>query len=379
MALTDRQLNRATLARQMLLRREKVPVAEAVHRLAALQAQAPASPYIALWNRLEDFQPANLDRALAARKIVRASLMRVAIHAVAAADYPAFHEAMQTTLRGARLNDRRFLSAGISKEECDALLPEVIAFASEPRPSAEVEAWLDERLGKPPSRARIWWAMRHYGPFVHAPTGGPWSFGARNAYVAAPEVALPGDQAASLRVLVQRYLGGFGPASPQDMKTFTMLYMPLVRAAFDGLGEALVCVDGPGRTKLYDVPDGVIPDEDSTAPPRLLGMWDQVLLAYADRSRTIPPDYRRRVLQVNGDVLPTLLVDGYVAGVWRTVGGGIEATAFHRLSDDDWEGLETEARSLLALLADRDPHPYGRYSHWWEKLPRGAEVRVLGR
>jgi hypothetical protein len=105
-------------------------------------------------------------------------------------------------------------------------------------------------------------------------------------------------------------------------------------------------------------------------------MWDSVLLAYADRSRIIPPDYRRSVIRQNGDVLPTLLVDGHVAGVWRPVEGGIEATAFHRLPDSVWQGLEAEARRLAALLADRDPGVYRRYSRWWDGLP-GAEVLVL--
>jgi hypothetical protein len=105
-------------------------------------------------------------------------------------------------------------------------------------------------------------------------------------------------------------------------------------------------------------------------------MWDSILLAYADRSRVIPPEYRRLVIHQNGDVLPTLLVDGLVAGVWRPVTDGIEATAFHELSDEAWTGLETEARALVAFLADRDPRVYRRYAHWWARLP-SAEVRLL--
>jgi Winged helix DNA-binding domain len=105
-------------------------------------------------------------------------------------------------------------------------------------------------------------------------------------------------------------------------------------------------------------------------------MWDSILLAYFDRGRVIPPSYRRLVTRQNGDVLPTLLVDGYVAGVWRPVSGGIEATAFHRLSDQAWTGLAAEAGALLAFLADRDPGVYRRYGHWWAKLP-SAEVRLL--
>jgi hypothetical protein len=105
-------------------------------------------------------------------------------------------------------------------------------------------------------------------------------------------------------------------------------------------------------------------------------MWDSVLLAYADRSRVIPPDYRRLVIRSNGDVLPTLLVDGHVVGVWRPAEGGIEATAFRKLSKEDWRGLEAEARALVAFLAEREPLVYRRYARWWTSLP-SAEVRVV--
>jgi Winged helix DNA-binding domain len=105
-------------------------------------------------------------------------------------------------------------------------------------------------------------------------------------------------------------------------------------------------------------------------------MWDSILLAYSDRSRVIPPDYRRLVLQNNGNVLPTLLVDGFVAGVWLSVKGGIQTTAFHRLSDEAWTGLEAEAGALVAFPADREPMAYRHYAHWWTTLP-SAEVRVL--
>jgi Winged helix DNA-binding domain len=105
-------------------------------------------------------------------------------------------------------------------------------------------------------------------------------------------------------------------------------------------------------------------------------MWESILLAYADRSRVISPELRKLVIRQNGDVLPTLLVDGFVAGVWRPVEGGIEATAFRPLSDEAWTGLNAEARALVAFLAGRDPKVYRRYSHWWKTMP-SAEVRVL--
>ena len=213
MRLTARQLNRATLERQLLLGRASLPVVEAVHRVVALQAQAPPSPYIALWNRVADFDPADLDRAFADQAVVKASLMRIAMHAVAAADYPVFHEAMQNSLRGARLNDARFKVAGLSNAEADALIPAVAGYAAQPRTIAEVEAWLNDLLGPPPRRG-IWWAMRHYGPFVHAATGGPWSFGERPSYVAAREQQRPGDEAVSMRRLAYRYLEGFTGIGP---------------------------------------------------------------------------------------------------------------------------------------------------------------------
>jgi hypothetical protein len=163
----------------------------------------------------------------------------------------------------------------------------------------------------------------------------------------------------------------------QDFAQFTILRRPVARQALSALGGQVEELEGPEGTMLFDVPGAPLPGDDTPAPPRLLPMWDSILLAYADRSRVIAPDYRRLVIHQNGDVLPTLLVDGYVAGVWRPVDGGIEATAFHRLPDEAWTGLEAEARALVRFLADRDPTVYRRYAHWWARLPSAADVRLL--
>jgi hypothetical protein len=374
--LTHRALNRATLARQLLLRRRRLGIVEAVHRVVALQAQAPASPYLALWNRLRPFDPAALDRAFATHAIVKATQMRSTLHAVDAADYPAFHEAMQPFLRAARLDDTRFTVAGLSVEDADALVPPLLAYASEPRSNADIEAWLDERLGVLP-RPGVWWALRRYAPFVLAPTGGPWSFGQGPAFLAARDLRRPGDVAASLRHLVVRYLEGFGPATVADVAQFSMVTRGRVRETVQALGDALVALDGPDGAVLLDVPDGELPGEGTPAPPRLMAMWDSTLLAYADRARIVPTDLRRHVMRANGDVLPTILVDGYVAGVWRPVEDGIEVTALHPIAEDAWAGLDAEARALRAFLADREPGVYGRYGHWWARL-RDGERRVLG-
>lgn len=377
--LTARRLNRATLGRQLLLRREALSAVEGVRRIVAVQAQEAASPYLALWNRLAGFDPADLDRDFADGALVKATLMRIALHAVHETDYPALHEAMQPTLRGSRLHDRRFTATGLTKADADALVPHLLELARRPRSNADVEAWLSGRPGEPLD-ARAWWAIRTFGPFVHAPTGGPWSFGPRPSYVAAREQRRSGDPEAALRIMARRYLEGFGPASAQDLAQFGMLQpRARVRDALASLvaGGAALTLEGPDGEPLYDVPDGLLPPEDAPAPPRLMAMWDSILLAYADRSRVIPPDYRRLIIRNNGDVLPTLLADGFVAGVWRPVAGGIEATAFHALPESAWEGLELEAGNLLALLAEREPAVYRRYARWWKGLP-GAEVRLLG-
>jgi hypothetical protein len=375
LSLTLRALNRATLARQRLLRREPGSAVDGVRRAVALQAQEAPSPYLALWNRLDGFDPAELDRAFATQAVVKSQLFRITLHAVAAEDYPAFHEAMQVTLRSARLYDRRFRGDGVSVEATDALIPEVREFTREPRTNAEVEAWLEARFGAP--KPRVWWALRQYAPFVHAGTGGPWTFGPRPAYRGADVHQRSGDPAASTRTLVRRYLEGFGPATVADIAGFTTILRPPIKAAIEDLRDELVVLEGPGGAVLYDVPGGALPGEDTPAPPRLLPMWDSALLAYADRARIVPAPFRKLIARSNGDVLPTLLVDGLVAGVWRVVDDRIEATAFEPLDDDAWAGLEAEAAGLLAFLRARDTGIYRRYNRWWDAI-RGAEVRILG-
>jgi len=378
--LTARQLNRATLARQLLLAREALSVTGAVRRVVALQAQQSASPYLALWNRVAGFDPAELDAAFAGHRVVRAQLMRITMHAVHAEDHQAFREAMEPTLRASRLGDPRFTASGLTLAEADALTGELLDFAFQARTNAECEAWLAGRLGAPmPPLA--WRMLRQYAPLWHVPASGPWLFADRSYVAARPRPVLagadvPGVPGQGLQVLVRRYLEGFGPASIADIGRFALVQRSRVKAAVQALGE-LARLEGPDGTVLYDVPGAPLPAEDVPAPSRLMAMWDSILLAYADRGRVIPPGYQKLVTRTNGDVLPTVLVDGYVAGVWRAVGDGIEVTAFHPLPGLVWDQLAAEARALVSFLADREPVVYRRYHHWWGKLP-GAETRLVG-
>ncbi len=374
--VTARQLNRATLARQLLLEREPVGVVDAVGRVAALQAQEPVSPYIALWNRVAGFDPAELDRAFEERAVIKATLMRITLHAVAVEDYSPFQRAMVRNLRASRLHDRRFRSTGMTIGDIDLLVPHLLGFVAESRRREEIEEMLADHLGEKPDK-HVFWAMRTLAPLMHAVTGGPWSFTVTApAYQAAPLDPGWDDAESALQQLIWRYLQGFGPASAADFAQFALQRQTEIRPALAGMADRLVELEGEDGTKLLDVPGGLIPAAETPAPPRLLPMWDSTLLAYKDRRRIIPEQYRKVIIRRNGDVLPTLLVDGYVAGVWRAVEGGIEATAFNRCSAATWSVLAEEASSLLALLADRDPAIYSRYGNWWNGLPH-EERRVL--
>jgi hypothetical protein len=285
---------------------------------------------------------------------------------------------MEPSLRASRLGDPRFRVCGLTAGDAVELIPDLLKHADQPRTSAQMTAWFSERIGAPVPPA-AWRMLRQYAPLWHVPTGDPWSFGTPQSYVAAaqrPALADPDASAAALQTLIRRYLEGFGPASIADMAQFATIQRSRAKAAVQALAGELERLDGPDGAVLYDIPGAPRPPGDTPAPPRLMAMWDSSLLAYADRSRIVPPDYRTHVTRVNGDVLPTLLVDGYVAGVWRAVDAGIEATAFRPLPDEAWEGLAAEADALLAFLATREPAVYRRHDHWWSKLP-STEVRVL--
>ena len=374
MRLTMRQLNRATLARQLLLQRTSIDVGDAVRQLLALQAQEPATPYLALWNRVAEFDPAELDRAFADRTVVKATLLRITLHAVHALDYPDLHHAVLPTLRGARLGDRRFRSSGLSVAEADALLAPLAEFTSSPRTRVEVEEMLTDQLGG--SKEYVWWALRTFAPLHYVPTGEAWSFGTNYKIVAAEPAPTEADYDASMRRVVLRYLAAFGPATAKDLGRI-VLGLSAVRRSLHALDDELERFEDPSGATLYDLPGAPRPGEDVVAPPRLLPMWDNILLAHDDRSRFIPPEYRELICRRNGNILPTLLVDGRVAGVWRPVADGIEATAFHQLDEAAWEGLAVEAASLISFLQDRDPLVYRQYGHWWEKGLPAAEVRIL--
>ncbi|MEM9032955.1 MAG: winged helix DNA-binding domain-containing protein [Actinomycetota bacterium] len=376
MPVTDRALNRATLERQSLLRRADVDVVEAVGSVGALQAQEPASPYLALWNRIEGFEAGDLDRAFADGSVLKGSLMRLTLHAVAAADFGPFRAATEPLLRAAAYNDKRYRETGLTIEQGDELAERIREATAEPCTREDLVGLLTEAIGGEPP-AGVWRAIRYVAPIVHAPTGGPWSFERTPAFAAAPDMEARPDAAAGLRHLVTSYLAAFGPASVADICQFTLQRRPPVREAIDALGDELVRLEDERGTALIDLAGATLPTAETTAPPRLLPMWDSTLLAYDDRSRIIPEAHRSHVIRRNGDCLATVLVDGWVRGVWRPVEAGIEITPLEPIDERDWAGIEAEAAALRAFLAGRDPAVYARFDRWWDRLPNDGR-RVVG-
>ncbi len=372
-----RELNRATLQRQLLLDRHDLPVPATVGRVMALQAQEPAAPYVALWNRIRDLDLSAVDESFRTRQVVKASLMRITLHAVSAVDHPVFHEACVPILRAARLNDRRYTDTGLTADDADRVLDDLLDFLREPRTRDEIV----DRLGAVEhgsSEPRLWWAMRTFAPLVHVAEGPPWSFRQPLRYEAAPDHRAHHEPDEAQDVIVRRYIEAFGPASVADIVQFTMQKVPVIRAAVTRISDDLVTLRGPDGTELLDIADGPpIPAASVTAPLRLMAMWDSALLAYRDRSRILPDAARPHVIRRNGDVLPTVLVEGTVAGVWRMTDDGIEVSAFRPLTSDDHDELEREARALVAAVGDRRPLPFRRYDSWWSKLPSdNTEVQV---
>lgn len=370
--LSPRALNRATLARQLLLEREPAigPV-EALERIGGMQAQEPGSPFVGLWTRLAAFDPATLREAFSERAAVKAGLMRITLHAVSAADYPAFIAALLPMFRQSGAL-RRGTPRPAGVEELAAAAAE---FAATPRRSSQVRDFLAARANSKNLETPVWWWVRRQLPMVHVPEDVPWAFSRRPLLVSAS--AWFGDDTFdhggpvpledARRHVVRRYLAAFGPASTADLSAWTGASASDFRgaiAALDADGALERFSDEFGRM-LLDLVDAPRPDPDVPAPARFLPMWDSVLLAFRDRTRVISDEDRLRVISRNGDVLPTFLVDGRVAGFWWAEpdgdGSRIVLEPFGRLAAADRSALETEAAGLAAFVGPREPAVYARY------------------
>ncbi|WP_336206641.1 winged helix DNA-binding domain-containing protein [Nonomuraea sp. LPB2021202275-12-8] len=343
--LTLRDLNRATLARQHLLRRHEGTVADVVHRLAGLQAQEPRPPYLGVWTRLAGFARDDLHAELHARTVVRAPLHRATLHLVTAADFAEFRPLLRLVLAGAA---RRF--QGVDYDAVEAAAGRLLAEGPQtfnelrPRLLAEFPGGHDRALG---------YAARMLTPLIMVPTQDRWSFPRESAF------ALPGidlDPAPSLEGLVERYLAAFGPANDADMQTWSGLGG--LGPVFAGMRDRLeVLADHTGR-RLYDLPDAPRPPGDAPAPVRFLPDFDNLMLGHADRTRVLAREHRGTVVTKNLRVRATYLIDGFVAGTWQIKRSGKKAKLIVTpFTKDPVELLEEEG---MALLSFAEPDATGR-------------------
>jgi hypothetical protein len=336
--VTLRELNRATLSRQLLLRRSRLSPAAVIERLVGMQAQWPPAPYVGIWTRVSGFRRAALERELASGSVVKATVMRQTLHLVSRRDYGLVRAAMSET------------NFPWESPLAKRLAPSVRALAAAgPVTTADALAHLAAHDLGGLSANRAWRYARVAAHIVHHHETALWHARPESRFVALdePEAHDPTEARAEM---LRRYLAAFGPATQRDLVAWSMMHVPELKRALERL-ELRRLRDEQGR-ELLDVEDGPLPDADTPAPVRFLPKWDNLLLAWADRTRVLPEPYRRTVIAQNGDVAQTFLVDGFVAGTWHVVDGRVVLEPFASLSRAATRELADEASRLEAFLAD---------------------------
>ncbi|MGY1620205.1 winged helix DNA-binding domain-containing protein [Geodermatophilus sp. SYSU D00691] len=347
--LDRRTLNRTLLDRQLLLARSDLPVAAVVDRLVALQAQEPNWPHVGLWTRLTSFAPEDLSALVADRSVVRGPGLRGTQHLTGAEDYRWLRPTLQP------LFDRLVAAAWFRRGLAGHAPAAVAATAAEVLggdlvPRRELRQRLAERHPGA-ARPQLAAAAELRLPLVHDPAtsafGGWWS---RPGIAVAHAEAWLGRPlgAPDPQRLVLRYLAGFGPATVMDVQAWCGLTR--LREVLDALRPRLRTYRDEAGRELFDLPEAGLADPGSPAPVRFLPGFDNALLAHADRSRVLPDAARGRVLPGYANVLPTFLVDGFVAGTWSWADGAVHLAPLHPLRADDAVAVEAEAARLTAFL-----------------------------
>jgi len=338
--LTLRELNRATLARQLLLERKRLSPKAVIERLVGMQAQWPPAPYVGIWTRTTSFRREALERELASAAVVKAPVMRLTLHLLTRRDYALLRAALSET-------NFPWMSS-----VAERLAPSVRTLAANgPVTTAEALAHLEREHGLAGMEARrAWRAARVRAHLLHHHETALWQARPDGRFVALeePEEHDPTEARAEI---FRRYLAAFGPSSRRDLTAWSMMHVPEIQRALDRLEPLRRFRDPQGR-ELLDVPRAPLPDPETPAPVRFLPKWDNVLLAWADRTRVLPEQYRKTVIRVNGDVAQTFLVDGFVAGTWRVENGRVVREPFAALSRTAQSELDEEAARLEAFLAD---------------------------
>jgi hypothetical protein len=345
--LSARELNRALLARQLLLERSKLPLTRALEQLGGLQTQYAPSAYIGLWSRLHGFRREALTKALQQRRAVQATLMRATIHIVSARDFPLFAAAIRRSRREWWLRVQAKNLEGIDMKKAAARMRKHLS--GRPRRQAELLKLL-EAEGFPRIAvvsAGMWMDL------IRIPPSGTWEQRRADLYGLADDWlpnSSPGE-AEALEHLVRRYLGGFGPASMNDISSWTALPVTMLRPVVERLGLRRFRDEKGGV--LLDLPNAPLPDLDTPAPVRFLPTWDATLLTHARRTQILPEPYRPLVFNTKTPhSVATFLVDGAVAGTWHYEKGRVRLKPFNRLPAAARHALEGEAERLATFHAD---------------------------
>jgi len=351
--LTLCELNRATLARQMLLDRETLPVLDAVGRLVGLQAQVPSLPFVGLWTRLQDFRRDDLTRPMRERLVVRATLMRATLHLMTAADYLLLRPALQPALTRSLQSIAGRRMQGLDVDELVATVHEF--FAREPRAFAELSATLSELL---PDRdpSALAYAVRTHLPLVQVPSANStWGYSGRIPFTPAESwLGKPLATSQDPRHLFLRYLAAFGPAGVMDFQAWSGLTR--TKGAIEALKPELRSFRDERGNEMLDLPDAPLPPGDAPAPVRFVPDYDNLILSHSDRTRVISDEYRPRIFLSAARVRATFLVDGFVRGAWKIEKSRRAATLviepFEPLADEDRAALTGEGERLLRFVAD---------------------------
>jgi hypothetical protein len=342
--LSQRGLNRATLARQYLLERASAQVIEVIEHLAGMQSQAPLAPYVGLWTRLHDFAPGELSALTEQRKVVRLHLMRNTVHLVSARDCLGWRELFYP-LHAAKFNAH--FHRGTTGVDRDALIRQArLLLEEQPRTRSELGRLLAERWPDADPGALAYAATHHIALCQIPPRGiwgnnGPAIWTPVESWLGAPLRSVPVD------ALVARYLGAFGPATIADIQSWSGLTR--LREVVERL--PLRRFRGQEGQLLYDLPGAPRPCEDTPAPPRFLPEYDNLLLSHKDRSRVIPGKRPVPLPPGNGATSGTCLIDGQWQGTWQIQGQVLHIQPFITLRDTEHDTLLAEAAQLCAFLA----------------------------
>jgi len=337
--LTRRELNRALLARQLLLERARTTLPNALERMGGLQAQYAPSMYIGLWSRVEGFDRDQLNRALVRRSVIQGTLMRSTIHLVARRDYWPFAVAVR------RARQEWWLRASGSQSRVAQIerTAEKVRRRLAEGPVDRVE--LESLAGRNPAVATGLWV-----DMVRVPPSGTWERRRADLFGAAEDWAGPEnvEEDEARAHLVRRYLRAFGPASKKDIAAFTGLPLRDVTDALTALRLRTFRSEAGGE--LVDVPGAPLPPPDTPAPVRFLPVWDATLLVHARRTGILPERHRPRVFNTKTPhSVNTFLVDGEVAGTWRFEKDRVKLEPFGRLDRQTRRQLDDEAERLADL------------------------------